>query len=224
LSNTVLSVMKINITNFSIVVLAQSNNPSILNPDFLKNNKIVDSSFTPKKVICTPPISEVTFSEAISIIAEFERIQFIDTNIQRIPDDSPIPEIAKKYIEVLRHVRYIATGINFTGHYLCPDKDFAESFLLKRFIKEGEWLSIGDTVQAGLKFIYSFGETKNTISIDSAELIKSENEKNPIILFNVNCHHDTKDNGIDKIKSFISNWQIQFERFNNFIEKILPEA
>src|SRR4030043_307057 len=110
--------MNITLTNFSIVVLAQAHNPSILNPDFLKNNNIVSPTFTPKTVVCSMPVAQVVYDEGISILAEFERLQFIDTIPERIPGGSPIPEIAVRYVDTLPHVRYTAVGINFIGHYL----------------------------------------------------------------------------------------------------------
>jgi len=215
--------MKINLTNFSIVVLAQAHNPSILNPDFLKNNKIVDASFTPKDVYCTPPIAQVSFDEGISIIAEFERLQFIDHVSERIPHKSQIAEIATKYISVLPHVRYTAAGINFIGHYLWENTNIASSFISNKFIREGPGLSAGDGLtNIGLKFVYLFGKIKCTISIESTEMIREENKKIPVILINANYNLDVKDNNIQEIKSFISDWKIQNERFTSFLEKIFP--
>lgn len=215
--------MKFNLTNFSIVVLAQAHNPSILNPDFLKNNEIVDAGFTPKDVICTPPFAHVSFDEGISIVAEFENLQFIDTVSERIPHGSQIPEIAGRYISILPHVRYTAAGINFIGHYLWEDANRVRSFIQDKFIKEGDWLSTGDKLtNIGLKFVFLFGNIKCTISVESTEMNKAENEKVPVILLNANYNLDVKDNNIQEIKSFISDWKTQNERFTNFLEKIFP--
>ena len=212
--------MKIDLANFSIVVVAQAHNPSILNPDFLINNKIVDASFTPKDVYCTPPISQVSFDEGISIIAEFERLQFVDHVSERIPHKSQIAEIATRYISVLPHVRYTAVGINFTGHYLWENTNSACSFISNKFIREVPCLSSGDGLtNVGLKFIYLFGKIKCTISIESTERIREENKRIPVILINANYNLDVKDNNIQEIISFISDWKTQNERFTNFLEK-----
>ena len=217
--------MEIILTNFSIVVLAQAHNPSILNPDFLKNNKIVDANFTPKDVICTPPVAQVSFHEGISIIADFERLQFIDHVSERIPHNSQISEIATRYISALPHVRYTAIGINFIGHYLCKSTNNASSYISDKFIKEGFWLSAGDELtNVGLKFVYLFGKIKCTISMESAEVIKPETGKVPAILINANYNLDVKDSNIQEIKAFISDWKIQNERFNGFLEKIFSGA
>lgn len=215
--------MKLDLTNFSIVVIAQANNPSILNPDFLRINSIVDASFTPTNVICTQPVAQVSYAEGVSIIADFERLQFVDTELKRIPNDSPIPKIATQYIKVLPQVRYTAAGINFTGHIVCKDLESARNIVLEKFIKDGPWLGYGDKgPQIGLKFAYIFDKVKSTIAIDATEMVKSDTDKQPVILVNANYHIDVKGNAIDEIGSFVSNWHVQYDRLNDFIKEIFP--
>jgi hypothetical protein len=215
--------MKFNLDNFSIVVLAQAHNPTILNPDFLKNNKIIDPSFTPNNVICTPPVAQISYVEGISIIAEFEKLQFIDTDHKRIPFESPISEIAKNYIHVLPHVRYKAAGLNFVGHYRCKDKEFALSFLPHKFLKEGSWNTYGDTLpQVSLKFIYPLKNIKCTINMETVELLKSKEMSSPIIRINANYHIDSAN--IEEILPFINNWQTQFNHVLKILSDTFPEA
>src|SRR3989304_10635345 len=110
-------------SEFAIVILASANNPTILNPDFLRINEIVNKDFTPEKSISTPPISHVKYKEKVAITVDFERLTFADTDENRIPISSPIPSIAKKYIEILRHVPYKSGGINFNGFFECFNID-----------------------------------------------------------------------------------------------------
>ncbi|MBI5666248.1 MAG: hypothetical protein HZC49_14325 [Nitrospirae bacterium] len=215
--------MKFNLDNFSIVVLAQAHNPTVLNPDFLKNNKIIDPSFTPNNVICTPPVAQISYIEGLSIIAEFEKLQFIDTEPKRIPFESPIPEIANKYINVLPHVRYKAAGLNFIGHYLCKDKEFALSLLPRKFLKEGSWSTYGDeTPSTNLKFTYSLKNIKCTISLETAELLRPNEPSLPILGINANYHIDST--SLEEIVSFINNWQTQFNHFSKVISDTFPEV
>ncbi len=214
--------MKFNLDNFSIVILAQAHNPTILNPDFLKNNGIIDASFTTNNVICTPPVAQVSYVEGISVIAEFEKLQFIDIELKRIPFESPISEIAAKYINVLPHVRYKAAGLNFIGHYLCKDKEFALSFLHHKFLKDGSWNTYGDEMPSiSLKFAYSLKNIKCTISMKTAELLKPNEPSLPIIGISANYHIDST--SIEEIVSFINNWQTQFNHFSKIILDVFPE-
>lgn len=215
--------MNFNLDNFSIVVLAQAHNPTILNPDFLKNNGIIDPSFTPNNIICTPPVAQVSYMEGISLIAEFEKLQFIDTETARIPFESPISEIAKKYIDVLPHVRYKAAGLNFMGHYRCKDKKLSLSFLPDKFLKEGSWHTYGDTSpNIGLKFIYPLKNIKCTINFETAELTRPKEPSLPII--GINANYQIESTSIEEIVSFISNWQIHYNHFSEIILDTFPEV
>jgi hypothetical protein len=215
--------MNFNLDNFSIVVLAQAHNPSILNPDFLKNNGIIDPLFKPNNIICTPPVAQVSYVEGISIMAEFEKLQFIDTLKTRIPFESPVPEIAIKYIKILPYVRYTAVGLNFMGHYLCKDNELALSFLPNKFLKDGSWNTFGDSLpKVGLKFIYSLKNLKCTVNMDTTELIRPNELPQPIIGITANYHLDS--NSMEEISSFISNWKTQFNHLSMIILDIFPEG
>src|SRR3989338_2693512 len=138
--------MNFNLDSFSIVILAQAHNPSILNPDFLKNQGIISNLLTPNKIICTPPVAQVSYVEGISITAEFDKLQFTDVSPKRIPLESPVPEISEKYIKTLPHVKYTAIGLNFIGHYTKKDNKLISSFLYNKFLKKDSWSSYGDSL------------------------------------------------------------------------------
>jgi len=211
----------IELTHFSVVVLAQAHNPTILNPDFLKHNNIVSEKFTVKNFICTPPIAQVSYAEGISIVAEFEKIQFIDETAERLPNQSPIPTIAIKYIETLPHVNYTAAGINFIGHFKFKDVESVRTFLIKKFVKDGPWLlSKDEIVNVGLNFVYSDGNTKRNININPGEYKKAGNEPIPVIALRYNHHFETKGKDLDSIKAFIADWNKAFSLFNIFNEQI----
>ena len=209
--------------NFSIVVVAQAHNPSILNPDFLKVQGIVDPSFTPSNVICTPPVAQVSYKEGITIMAEFQKLQFIDAAAERIPFASPIHDIAIKYINTLPHVKYTAVGLNFAGHYLCKDKESALALLPSKFLKDGEWYSFGDTAPyVGIKFGYLIGNVRCTINFDTADNpIHPSKPPSPIIAITSNYHIDSTN--IEEMNSFISNWKTQYDHFLKVVRNTLPE-
>lgn len=215
--------MNFTLDNFSIVVLAQAHNPSILNPDFLKNQKIVDPSYTPSNVICTPPVAQVSYQEGITIMAEFEKLQFIDAVTKRIPFESPIPGITLNYIKALPHVRYTAVGINFVGHYLCKDKATAAALLPAKFLKEGKWESFGDTVPSvGIKFAYLIGNVRCTINFDTTDTIRPNEAPVPVIVITSNYHVDSTN--IEEISAVITNWKTQYNHFSDIVLDALPEG
>lgn len=215
--------MNFTLDNFSIVVLAQAHNPSILNPDFLKNQKIVDPLYTPANVICTPPVAQVSYQEGITIMAEFEKLQFIDADTKRIPFESPIPGIALNYIKALPHVRYTAVGLNFVGHYLCKDKATAVALIPSKFLKEGKWSSFGDTAPSvGLKFTYLIGNVRCTINLDTTEAGRPNEAPVPVIMVSSNYHVDSAN--IEEIETIITKWKNQYKHFSDVVLYALPEG
>jgi hypothetical protein len=213
----------IELTHFSVVVLAEGNNPTILNPDFLKNNNIVDQKFTPATVLCTPPVSQVAYSEGISIVAEFEKLQFIDERADRIPDASPIPSIASKYLQILPHVKYTAVGINFSGHRRFDDLGAAKSFILKKFIKEGPWFNVQEQdIGAGVNFVYSHDNVRRTVNINPGELKKEQEFPVVSVRYNHNC--DVQSSSLESLTSFIANWPEAFKYYTEFCENLFKEG
>lgn len=215
--------MNFTLDNFSIVVLAQAHNPSILNPNFLKNQKIVDPSYTPSNVICTPPVAQVSYQEGITVMAEFEKLQFIDADTKRIPFESPIPIIASNYVKALPHVRYTAVGINFVGHYLCKDRATAKALVPAKFLKEGRWTSFGDVAPSvGIKFTYLIGNVRCTINLDTTDAIRPNEPPVPVIVITSNYHVDSAN--IEEINAIIVNWKTQYKNFSDFVLYALPEG
>ncbi|MBF0607748.1 MAG: hypothetical protein HQL61_09415 [Magnetococcales bacterium] len=227
--------MKLDLTSYSIVILGKRHNPTILNPDFLRHTGIIKDTLTPKDVLCTLAVSHVVYNGGLSIVAESERLQFIDENVVTIPYDSQIPTIATRYLNVLPHVNYTAAGINFTGHYVYETRQMALAFLKKTFIKEGPWLNLGSGLtEAGLKFVYYFDDVSCTISLEVTDIAAHEHDSNdsevqnriifpkaiPAIDVKANYHLDAKEAELKTIKTFILSWQTCFERLVAFLDDV----
>lgn len=121
-------------TFFSIVFLG-SQNPQILNHDFLINNQVLPIEQEPFKslmegaseehhpftqYISTPLVTTLTY-KWISIIIEQNRYQIKDTHYNT-PLESPIISIPKEYFgRVLQHTPITLGGINFGGSIVFSD-------------------------------------------------------------------------------------------------------
>lgn len=206
-------------SEFTIVILASANNPSILNPDFLRLNQIVDKDFNPVESISTPPVSHVKYREKVAITVDFERLTFADTDEERIPFRSPIPSITSKYIEVLRHVPYKAVGINFNGYYECSHIEPSQ-FILNKFIKNGPWTEFsGSAPTIGLSLSYKIEEVTLTLTISPAVTKKGERTF-PSIAINSNFHCDPKEKNMENILKYIQKWETYFKQLNDLASKI----
>lgn len=87
----------VRIQNLSVVVAARSHNPTILNPDFLKYNKIVPMDWElESNPICADPVAQVKFTNGISITAEMNKVVFSEQKSSKEPSDFITPEIATR--------------------------------------------------------------------------------------------------------------------------------
>lgn len=61
----------------------------------------------------TNTASQVVFQSGINILAEVNRIIFVESIATKEPQDVEIPAIASKYLETFAQVDYQGIGINF---------------------------------------------------------------------------------------------------------------
>ena len=78
--------VSVELFEFSVVIVAEVNNPSILNTDFLRHNGIVSERWgisAERPPITTPVLSEVTFDGGLVIRADPNRVTFQQSLRQR---------------------------------------------------------------------------------------------------------------------------------------------
>jgi len=181
--------MDIKLTQFSVVVVAADHNPTILNPDFLKAQKIVPEDWSlGGPPITTPPFATVTYENGVTISVEPSKLQAADNSCQD-PKQSILAKIVDRYVKTVPHVKYTAVGINFNA---IIEQDNADHFLIDRFLQEGYLDASESPLDAlGLKFVYPIETGRFVLSIDSGQISKlngKEKEELPVLLFNANFH------------------------------------
>lgn len=177
--------MKLSLLNSSVVVLANAHNPTILHPVFLVTQGIVPKEWNlAEPPVCTPAISVVKFANEIVFTAESSKLVILD-NAPKL--ETPIPDLCRKYMELLPHVRYTAVGINFAGFVECPDP---QRWLVERFVKEGAGNDKQlQPVAVGIKFVYSLERGVLNFSCDPGSVNNTgENVDRPCVLINANYH------------------------------------
>ena len=188
--------MNLHLVEFSIVVAAQNHNPTILNPDFLIQNRVIPSDWKLSgPPITTPPFASVQYDSGVTLIVEPNKSTVTDQSSDRDPLTSDITEIAKKYVQALQHVRYTAVGINFDLFLEVPD---VNSFLKDRFLKPGPWNNADRTIEKfSTKFVYKLEDGVFNLPFGAATLdvVLEENTKKTLrgILFKANFHHVDQD-------------------------------
>ena len=124
------------VDNVSIVIVAQSHNPSIVNPDFLKNNGIVAKNLEPTgQLLITPVVAQIQYGDIAWAITP-ERCDIQERVNAKFQKSYRVHQCAQKYIEVLQHIPYTALGLNWLVH-ISLDTDASE-WIKSKFLKDGE--------------------------------------------------------------------------------------
>ena len=213
----------IDLIELSIVLVATSNNPSILNPDFLFHNGIVDASHQVRDPrISTPALSQVIFEDGLAVKADPERVVFEQRGSNLAIEEIVCPEIARRYLEKVPHVPYRAVGINPKGHRRSASQGGHR--VADALIDHGAWMSFKDLApEIQLKAIYQYSD--RTIFMDIAEAQRRGQEPKPVpgMLFQANIHRDVQatdaDRRIQTISSIFSSWTDDLEDFLSIVAK-----
>jgi len=70
--------MNIDLVQFSIIVVANDHNPSLINPDFLERTGIVDAAWAWKRgtdAISTPAFATLSYDAGVTITVEPRKLQ-----------------------------------------------------------------------------------------------------------------------------------------------------
>ena len=202
----------IEIVEFSVVLVATENNPSILNLDFLKYNEIVDPDWQVQgSPVSGPVFAQVSFEGGFTITADQQRVIFD----QKTGGKLVASEVAKRYFQQVPHVPYFGIGINpkfflrSTGEHLSLRDSVVRD--------QGAWMSFKDaapTVQ--LKLVYRYEDEARTISLDVAQIEPTIDDQTVSgILFQANVHRDVDGTNAQArnkhIQSILDRWEDDLE-------------
>ena len=213
--------------DLAVVIVAQSHNPSLLNPDFLKFNGIVPEDWElAVPPICAGPIAQVAFKSGITITAQPDRV--IVTEVLAGRDKPLAPEIVKKYVQVLPHVPYSQIGLNPKIYAGIQDSE-PDAPLLSRFLKDAAGLKREDlgalqTVGLRLGFAVPDGSSFN-LSLDEGQITDDSVSLKHGILFGGNFHCDlrgeTNKERIENLLTVLDQCENRIKQLETFIQSFL---
>ena len=192
----------------SVVLIANQNDPSFLNSDFLRYNGIVDKALRLKESpISTPVFSQLVFEGDIGVRAEPHRFVFEQKGLPLGEDECVIPEIAERFLKTVSHIPYSAVGIN-PRSLMLSNKGTRYS-VADTLIEGGKWMSFKDVQpDIHLKTIYSYEKKAITLNVGRVEAKENDGTMSSRLLFHANIHRNigTRDQGrrIEEVLSILS--------------------
>ncbi len=213
----------IDLVGFSVVLVANANNPSIVNPDFLRYNGIVDEHREVEgNPIALPGFSQVMFKGGLVVKAEPNRVIFEQDGDPLTLENIICPAMAKQYLKKVPHVLYSAIGINPKGYRRSrletPEK---VSTALR---ENGAWISFKDVhPDIHLKTIYKYEKKAIVLEAYEAKKQAENGPEVPGILFQANIHRDlsvtNQQKRIEMASKILESWKDDLSDFYSLATK-----
>ena len=216
------------IQELAIVITAKDYDPSLLNPGFLRYSGIIPEDWElARQPVVSNRGSQIVFNNGVYIAAQPNRLMFVEAlNNKEDKQNALIPQLVRKYVEILRTIKYQAIGINLKG-YTTRTNTTVESnnYLIDELIQPGEWLQCGTKpVKAGLNLLFSYDDKQLNLSINEAGLKLPESEQVPVVLYSGNFNYDLSDKEPEKVlptlNSIIDNWQQDLAIYTEVVTKL----
>jgi len=220
---------RFDLTELSIVIVAENHNPTILNPDFLKFNGIVPKEWVVgKPPLCAHPVSQVEYQNGVRITAELDKLIFFKPKFTKNDADRSIFDIAKRYVDTLHHVNYKAVGINPRGHIKFPSKEHLNTYFADNLLRKGAWADFRGGVRSiSIKLRYESDSVIYNMGIDQAYLRTDKSREESLLSISGNFHHPIASSPMmesyKSVVEIIDNIDTDLDQCLAFC-KLLPEA
>lgn len=207
-----------------IVIAILNNEPSILNPDFLVRNNIVDADWKQKEnPICIGPLSKVVYDNGITITSEQHAVSFTNTQVDKCDGINKLKDVATKYFQQINNVSCIGVGINPVGHIPFDEKNELRGFVERNLIALKEW----PHELEGIAIYYRFNISGAILNLRIEEGVLKDSKK-PVLIFGGNFHHVVRPDGqlttSQNVLEIIRECPNDIDTFRKYVQSFIPEA
>jgi len=209
-------VSKLHITRLGIVILARNHNPSLLNPDFLKINEIIESDWeVTSPSFTTDTLSQVIYKNGVRIVVQPDQIAFDQLIKGGYSEDKVLLQnVILKYLNVLPHVNYQSIGINPMGHIIFETQEDLDNYFSNYLLRPGDWKNFsGKQPSLSGTFTYAFDDHQINILMEAVYISEKGNDDDQQlgILFKGNVNRDFEldmkpENKLKLLRQRVSLW------------------
>jgi hypothetical protein len=217
----------------AIVIAVKTQNPAILNEDFLKYSGIIPQDWKLAQApTYTDRVAQVLFENGFSMAVQPDRVMFLEVlGENKQLDEIAAASVAIKYVDTLKLAEYQAVGINCRGYVsYATEPDGANKFITQQLLAPSTWQNYADTpAQASVNLVYDFPTKKLSLSINEATLQFPNQDPTPVVLFAGNFNHDmtaanvneTAPERVPHVKKIIESWKEDVAIFTDLVNKHL---
>lgn len=201
--------MEVKLSRADIVIIASSHNPSIVSPQWLKDNRLLIEEA--RHFVHTPDFS-LFESESFSLVVDHQRLQITAKKQNRGSLES-LANIASGYVKLLPHIPYRSLGLNFLWNVEIEGERAPE---IKVNINESDLLSIfkGHRITCGA-IVYARKEPY------LLKLIIERQGENTLV-HNFNYHHTVQHMSAEDIVSLIDKFLMRYSESARIVEETYP--
>lgn len=222
-------VKKLSIQDVVIVLAANEHSPGVATYEFFKHAGIIPEDFKlARQPVYTQQNAQLTFTDSnenvISIVAETNRIIFMEAVGDREISSLQIASIASKYAQALPNMKFEAVGINPRGYVsFTSEEDAGRKYMVENILCPGAaWQSEGDKpMRASVNLVYNYEHASMYLNISEAALRKDDETNTPIVMFNGSYSYElqgeTKEEKQENLHKAIENWKTDVATYSELV-------
>lgn len=221
---------KLTTQEIAIVVAVPVENPTILNEVFLKQAGIIPIEWQlEREPVYSDRVAQIMFTNGVSIVAQPDRLMFLEIVGDKSIESLRAGEVAQKYITTLKMADYRSVGLNFRSYAEQNSPDAATAYINNELLTGGSWQQYNhhSKMRASININYDLGDRQLNLSIDAATIQFPTPLIHPAVVFSGTFSYDISAKSGDivtKIAAIIGNWQQELNEFNSFIANRLVSA
>ncbi|BAZ18965.1 hypothetical protein NIES4071_108500 (plasmid) [Calothrix sp. NIES-4071] len=212
---------EVKVQEFGIIVAIEENKPSVMNADFLKYSGIVPESWElARQPIFTQSLTQVVYTNGVSIIAEPNRVIFVESLEGKEVKDITVAAIAERYVKMLPNAKYQGLGANPRGYvgFEGADADAGRKFISERLFAPGAWQQAGkEPMRSTVNLVYSYDRAPLYLTINEAALRNPDESTTPIVLFSGSFSYEvsgeSSEEKLNNLLKVMGNWQTDLQEF-----------
>lgn len=215
------------VQEIGITVSAKDLNPSALNLDFLKYSDIIPSDWElARPPVYTNRMVQIVFKNGLSLIAQPNRIDFVEVIPTGQERDTQVHQIAQAYVQKLSKVEYQGVSINARAHTKFANADEAHRYLTTKILTPGPWSeNTTGPVQAAIQIGYPQERGQLNLSINQAELKRSETESDAAMLFSGSFGYELEGEDtamkLKDLQQLIAGWSQCVDIFEQTVQRFV---